>query len=93
MKQQIEIDVPDGFEVDSVVSLCSLYEDEAEDIRVFFKKKQPEFIEVRTYLYKNSTGLVPASICKDERYNNPGKIEGMQDFVKWLDPDWRQVEV
>lgn len=54
MRQMIEIDVPDGYDIDNVLLCTSLMGDDNRDqfYRVQFKKKGPEFIEVREYLAK-----------------------------------------
>lgn len=93
MKQTIEIDVPDGYEVGSSIYLCT-YRD-TQDIRIFLKKKEPEYIEVRQCLYRS--GFDETLI--DTIYRNKGHVEcdmlkryGV-NFIKWLDQDWRKVEI
>lgn len=87
-KQTIEIDVPEGMDI-SEIGFTS-----TPAVVIHFKKKEPEFIEIRTYLYKNSTGIVPASICaSDGRYRTPSKIESEPDFHSWVDLNWRKVKI
>ena len=53
-KQTIEIDVPEGYEIDliSKPALNPGKEIPHFDITVYLKEKEPEFIEVREYLAK-----------------------------------------
>ena len=60
-KQQIEIDVPEGYEVEVNHHDCPMNGCSGQ-IVYDFKKKQPEFIEVREYLYQSIHGHIQAGI-------------------------------
>lgn len=86
MKQMIEIDVPDGREVDKITEVCGT------GVYILFKKKEPEFIEIRAYLVKTDyDGLVYCSVQK--WWDTPELAAKHESFVKWLDQDWRKVEI
>lgn len=92
MKQQIEIDVPDGYEVKLIEVRPFVTGGHGCNLTVAFLKKQPEFIEVREYLMCTVDGrVIWGRVVKGVL--TPENVEGWSHFIKWLDPDWRKVEV
>ena len=90
-KQQIEIDVPEGYEVERVGTL-SCYDDKKYKC-VYFKPKQPEFIEVREYLVKTVCNRFILESVTKNLTRSPEQAELSPGFLKWLDHDWRKVEI
>lgn len=89
-KQTIEIDVPEGCEVDYLIPLWSYRE--TQDVRLFFKKKEPEYIEVREYLFTNWDGIARHNSAQ-KGHSDLLAIEHSTDFIRWIDKDWRKVEI
>ena len=90
MKQMIEIDVPEGREVDYVIPLYSY--GLTQDVRIFLKKKEPEYIEVREYLITTHDG-VTVHHSAQKGTSNIKLIEESTNFMRWIDKDWRKVEI
>lgn len=85
-KQTIEIDVPEGYEIGETQRIGDTHS------LIYFKKKEPEFIEIRAYLVKTDhDGLVYCSVQKG--WDIPELVAKQESFVKWLDQDWRKVEI
>ena len=82
-KQMIEIDVPDGYEVGSSIHLYT-YRD-TQDIRIFLKKKETESIWVRLCLVSIQGN---AQVVAHEK---PNPIPA--GFVRFIDNDWKKVEI
>lgn len=94
-KQTIEIDVPEGYEID-LISKSALNpgkEIPYFDITVYLKKKEPEFIEVREYLYRGVLGQVICSSIQKNLDQEIATIGSSPNFIKWLDEDWRKIYV
>ena len=91
-KKLIEIDEPEGYEVESI-GMLNCYDDKKYKC-VYFKPKQPEFIEVREYLLRCpfTHRIVPAILKKDDSAII-AELESLSSFYKWIDPDWRRVEI
>ena len=95
MKQTIEIDVPEGMEF-----VCfaegSVLSDETGIVQHYtalFKRKEPEFIEVRSCIVRcEGDVLTYRSVQKGFSYT-PEHMESSLIFVKWVDKDWRKVEI
>lgn len=94
-KQTIEIDVPDGYDIDNVLLCTSLMSDDNRDqfYRVQFKNKEPEFIEVREFLRKTYDGILHADSITNGHHCTPDEAEKLVSFIKWIDKDWRKVEI
>lgn len=91
MEQMIKIDVPEGYEVGGK---CEYYDSctKKQWITLYLIKKEPEFIEIRAYLVKTDhDGLVYCSVQKG--WDTPELVAKQESFVKWLDQDWRKVEI
>lgn len=89
-KQTIEIDVPDGWEFDSTHT--TIFDNEP-DVLVFLKKKEPEFIEVREYLYRGVLGQVICSSIQKNLDQEIATIGSSPNFIKWIDQDWRKIYI
>ena len=95
MKQTIEIDVPEGHEIESVKLCPEAFGDKSGLNRlaiVKIKKKEPEYIEVREYIFKNDN-VAMLGILNKSAIHTTGDIEEMEGFVSWRDQDWRKVEI
>lgn len=93
-KQTIEIDVPEGYEID-LISKSALNpgkEIPHFDITVYLKKKGPEFIEVREYLHRSDIYVLHNSIQKD-LHQKASDIESLPGFIRWIDEDWRKIYI
>lgn len=51
-----------------------------------------KFIEVRDYLFKTRDGGIFKATA-NKNFNDIKHIEDMNNFVRWLDDDWRKVEI
>lgn len=58
----------------------------------FNPPKEKKFIEVRDYLVKTSNGEIFKATA-NKKFNNIKYIDDMNNFVRWLDDDWRKVEI
>lgn len=58
----------------------------------FNPPKEKQFIEVRDYLYKTVRGKY-AKATANKDFDDCVYIEMSNQFVKWLDDDWRKVEI
>lgn len=89
-KQMIEIDVPEGMEIDTVHEvLPSRF---SCDYTVQFKKKEPKYIEVREYLITTHDG-VTVHHSAQKGISNIKLIEESTNFMRWIDKDWRNVKI
>lgn len=88
MKQTIEIDVPDGYELN--VFYHQFCVEELGVIEYRFKKKEPEFIEVRDYLCKSVSGNYLIVTKNKLGFLDDEKLP--PDAIKWLG-DWRKVQI
>lgn len=94
-KQTIEIDVPEGYEQIPVYCppATAISEDEIA-VTVYFKKKEPEFIEVREYFAMCGKALtVGVTIIGCPKHSQPEEIEKYGNFVRWIDKEPRKVEI
>lgn len=91
-KQMIEIDVPDGYEFNSEFPGTDENGDFAERIIVILKKKEPKFIEVRDYLITTHDGIT-IHVSAQKGISDIKAIEEHIDFTRWIDHDWRKVEI
>lgn len=94
-KQTIEIDVPDGHDIDNVLLCTSLMGDDNRDqfYRVQFKKKEPEYLEVREYLHSGSNGYVLHNSIQKNLHQKASDIESLPGFIRWVDDDWRKIYI
>lgn len=96
-KQTIEIEVPEGEEVDLVLNFSSGdYPALKSHALITFKKKEPEFIEVREYLMHRSNGKIALGVVNNEPgslFDDPDQVQTHESFIKWIDKDWRKVEI
>ena len=89
-KQQIEINVPEGMEVNDIEIINDL--GSTMDIRVHLKKGESKSIEIRDYLCRLVDGrIVAATVTKE--FGTVEQVESNPYFLKWIDHDWRKVEV
>lgn len=88
MKQQIEIDVPDGWEIDEVLPHKNI--EAAGFFQVYLKKKDPEFIEVRDYLIDQHGEQI--IMCHMKGHREVHETEKLTNFIKWLG-NWRKVQI
>lgn len=58
----------------------------------FNPPKEKQFIEVRDYLLKTLNGEIFKATA-NKKFNEIKYIEDMNNFVRWLDDDWRKVEI
>ena len=87
-KQTIEIDVPEGYEV---VDPASHFID-GDCYIMHIKKKEHEFIEVREYFLK-CDGIVKKGVINKTDSYGAENVESLPDFFKWIDEDWRKVDI
>lgn len=96
MQQQIKIDVPDDTEVDTSQRLqyaCNPFHKQGYiDIRVYLKGKEPEYIEVRDYLYQDENGDYEPGVLRIQSTFDENTTESFSGFVRWLGPK-RKVEI
>lgn len=94
-KQTIEIDVPDEYDIDNVLLCTSLMCDDNRDqfYRVQFKKKEPEYIEVREFLSKKRDGRLYLDSITNGHHCTPEEAEKLPGFVRWIDDDWRKIYI
>lgn len=96
MKQTIEIDVPDGYDIDNVLLRTSLMSDDNRDqfYRVQSKKKEPEYLEVRDYLAFDYKGIPVKLTLNTDELHLAGAIESDDRvFIRWIDKEPRRVEI
>lgn len=103
MKQQIEIDVPDGYEIlnDGVhsprIEHFRINPIPGLQVKIYLKKKEPEepkYIEVREFVGKTSMGEFYLGVLTKGRSPTPDEVEKHYDsLVKWIDQDYRKVYV
>jgi len=91
-KQMIEIDVPEGSEIDIIARECDSFGRHSYT-QIIFKKKEPEFIEVKECLVRLDDGKYKAvTIVK----GSPLPAEHMgqdRSFHRWVDTSWRKVYI
>ena len=58
----------------------------------FNPPKEKQFIEVRDYLVKTLDGEIFKATA-NKKFNDIKHLEGVNNFVRWLDDDWRKVEI
>lgn len=93
-KQTIEIDVPEEYEVDNVLLCTSLMSSSLNQIYcVQFKKKGPEYMEVREFLHRTHDGRLYVDSITNGHHCTPEEAEKFHGFVRWVDSDWRKVEI
>lgn len=88
-KQTIEIDVPEGRKIR--VSQTD-YVDFIQ-VNIYLEKKEPELIEVRDYLFMSKLGHGVMAGVAQRNMESLEEIETDMDFIKWIDKDWRKVEI
>lgn len=92
MKQKIEIDVPDGFEVTDTSCWMANMQTNTLILALPIKKKEPEYIEVREYLITTHGG-VTVHHSAQKGISSIKLIEESTNFTRWIDKDWRKVEI
>lgn len=85
-KQTIEIDVPEGYEIGEIQRIGDTHS------LIYFKKKEPEYIEVREFLARAYDGVV-VHYSAQKGISNTKSIEESTSFIRWIDQDWRKVEI
>lgn len=56
--------------------------------------REKEFIEVREYVCRDNNGYLCIGLVENSfGFKKPMDIEEMFDFVKWIDQDWRRIEI
>lgn len=98
MKQQIEIDVPDEYDIHTIdesdLQNRLLTGEPCMTVSILLKKKEPEFIEVRNYLAMCGKNLtVGATVIGCPKHSQPEEIEKYGNFVRWIDKEPRRVEI
>lgn len=96
-KQTIEIDVPEGYEL---VQVNNQYRDtdpvtgeETLELILAIRKKEPEFIEVREYLFTGWAGNILLETIQKDLGDNAATIESSPHFIRWIDNDWRKIYI
>lgn len=87
MKQMIEIDVPEGYEFAEAQRIGDRHS------LIHFKKKEPEFIEVRDYLSKCHDGTLIKMTLNSYEFDIAKGIESQSTFIRWIDNEPRKVEI
>lgn len=98
MKQTIEIDVPDGYEIDFADLYEGVFEDKsgagAKRAYVQFKKKDPEYIECRSYLYRNlATKKIVIETTQSIDEEAIKHYEKSKGFIRWVDKEPRKIYI
>lgn len=88
-KQTITINVPDDKEIDWDMVKRNNSETPLSIYVIYFKDR--EYIEVREYLNNSFRGVLHHSAQKG--LSDIKKIEEGTDFIRWIDQDWRKVEI
>lgn len=92
-KQTIEIDVPDGYEFSSAFPCTDANGEFTERILVTLKKKEPEYFEVREFLFRSRLGGGVIVGVAQKGLESIKDREADKSFIKWVDSDWRKVEI
>jgi len=90
-KQTIEVEVPEGYEFSESKeigfgNLGAPYI----DVRLFYKKKQPQVVEYKNYLSYGTDGTTILVFCATRGSSNPESYPG---FIRWIETEWQRVEV
>ena len=60
----------------------------------FNPPREKKFIEVREYVCRDNNGYLCIGLIENSfGFKKPMDIEKMFDFVKWVDQDWRRIEI
>lgn len=89
-KQTIEIDVPEGYEI--VNQIINTPKCHVLPVNFILGKKDPEYIEVREFLGRAYDGVV-VHYSAQKGISNTKDIEESTSFIRWIDQDWRKVEI
>lgn len=89
-KQTIEIDVPDGCKIGGT---SQINYDDAIQVTITLEEEKPEFIEVREFFRRTYDGRLYADSITNGHYCTPDEAEKLTSFIKWIDKDWRKVEI
>ena len=87
-KRMIEIDVPEGYEIVEPTSHII----DGDCYIMHIKKIGHEFIEVREYFLK-CDGIVKKGVLNKNEAYGAEDVESHPDFFKWIDVNWRKVDV
>lgn len=87
MKQTIEIDVLEGYKIGEIQKLAN------PGVIIYFEKKEPEFIEVREFLFRSRQGSCVMVGVAQKGFESIEDREADKSFIKWIDQDWRKVEI
>lgn len=55
--------------------------------------KEKQFIEVRDFLYNMLGTVIKISLHKSEAVLSVENCEKTKGFIRWLDDDWRKIEI
>lgn len=88
----IEIDVPDGMEPCDPITYTDQY-GEISTTLIQFKKKEPAFIEVRECLYMSKIGNGVKMGIAQKGIDDITEYEEQDNFLRWVDKDWRKVYI
>ena len=94
-KQTIEIDVPEGYEID-LISKSTLNpgkEIPYFDITVYLKKEELKYIEVREYLFIYGDGHILIGTVQKDLGDDAATRESSPHFIRWIDNDWRKIYI
>jgi hypothetical protein len=59
----------------------------------FSLPKEKKYIEVKDYLYEKYDGTIRKATAHKDDTNQADILIGCNTFIRWLDDDWRKVEV
>lgn len=97
IKQTIEIDVPEGYEL---VQVNSQYYDidpmpgeETLELLIAIREKEPKYIDVREYLFTGGAGNILLGTVQKDLKGNAATIESSPHFIRWIDNDWRKIYI
>lgn len=88
-EQMIKIDVPEGCKI----SVSQTNYADFIQVNIYLEEKEPQYIEVREYLMKDGGGRIYHNSTTRDWGNAPADVERSKFFVRWLDQDWRKVEI
>ena len=54
---------------------------------------KPEVVRCRRYLYKDDLGRPLVVTLSDCQTYKPAFIESFQNFIRWVDTEWQEIEV
>lgn len=86
-KQTIEIDVPEGYEIGEIQRIGDTHS------LIYFKKKEPKYIEVREYLFIYGDGHILIGTVQKDLGDDAATRESSPHFIRWIDNDWRKIYI